>query len=109
MARSLPAFLTVTCLALPLAAVAAGFDTGDEGWTASAGGAQTWMATGGNTGSWLRVTDVTDEDFLLNAPSAWLGNWSAFAGGTRWSNFVFTNVQAVIRFRSTLGTRNPNP
>ena len=82
MARSLPAFLTATCLALPLAAMAAGFDTGDEGWTASAGGAQTWVATGGNTGGWLRVVDITDEDFLLNAPSAWLGNWSAFAGGT---------------------------
>jgi hypothetical protein len=81
MARSLPAFLTATCLTLPLAAAAAGFDTGDEGWTASAGGAQTWVATGGNTGGWLRVTDITDEDFLLNAPSAWLGNWSAFAGG----------------------------
>jgi hypothetical protein len=68
--------------ALPLAAAAAGFDAGDEGWTSSDGGTQTWVASGGNGGGWLRVADATDADFLLNAPSAWLGNWSGFSGGT---------------------------
>jgi hypothetical protein len=78
----LRATLIATLAALPLAASAAGFDAGDEGWTASDGGTQTWVASGGNGGGWLRVVDATDQDFLLNAPSAWLGNWSSFAGGT---------------------------
>lgn len=82
MARLLRTLLTTTCLALPLAAGAAGFDTGTEGWTAVDGGALTWMATGGSPGGWLRVTDTTDQDFLLKAPAAWLGNWSAYLGGT---------------------------
>lgn len=82
MTRSLRAFLTATCFALPLAATAAGFDTGDEGWTSIDGGAQTWVATGGNGGGWLRVADISDADFLLRAPSPWLGNWSGLLGGT---------------------------
>lgn len=83
MTRSLLAALMAA--ALPLAAstaLAAGFDVGAEGWTTTNGGAQVWMPTGGNGGGWLQVTDITDDDFLLNAPAAWLGNWSAFAGGT---------------------------
>jgi hypothetical protein len=80
--RSLPALLIATCTALPLAAAAASFDNGDEGWNSSDGGTQTWVASGGNGGGWLRVVDATDADFLLNAPSAWLGDWSGFAGGT---------------------------
>ena len=83
MARcSLRAILIATLAALPLAAAAASFDAGDEGWTSSDGGTQTWVASGGNGGGWLRVVDATDADFLLNAPAAWLGDWSAFAGGT---------------------------
>ncbi len=82
MVRSLPAFLTAACLTLPLAAAAAGFDSGDEGWTALNGGAQVWVATGGNGGGWLRVTDTSNDDFLLQAPTPWLGNWSGFLGGT---------------------------
>ena len=83
MARSLRASLVAAALTLATsAALAAGFNTDAEGWTTSNGGAQVWMASGGNGGGWLQVTDITDEDFLLNAPVAWLGNWSAFAGGT---------------------------
>lgn len=80
--RSLIASLIATFTALPLAASAASFDAGDEGWTSTNGGTQTWQATGGNTGGWLRVEDSSSDDFLLNAPSAWLGNWSVFVGGT---------------------------
>lgn len=82
MARSLRAFLTATSLTLPLAATAASFDAGDEGWTSINGGAQAWIATGGNSGGWLRVADISDADFLLQAPTAWLGNWSGLLGGT---------------------------
>lgn len=64
------------------AALAAGFNTDAEGWTTSNGGDQVWMASGGNGGGWLQVTDTSGDDFLLNAPAAWLGNWSAYAGGT---------------------------
>ncbi|MDR7269585.1 hypothetical protein J2X20_002214 [Pelomonas saccharophila] len=79
--------LLASCLAATLsfaasAALAAGFNTDAEGWTTSNGGDQVWMASGGNGGGWLQVTDITNDDFLLNAPVAWLGNWSAYAGGT---------------------------
>lgn len=78
--------LAAILIALPLAAAAAGFDTGDEGWTtpvAPQGGTQTWQATGGNTGGWLQVADTDgNTDILLTAPSAWLGDWSAYLGGT---------------------------
>jgi Laminin B (Domain IV)/PEP-CTERM motif len=74
--------LIATLAALPLAASAASFDTGDEGWTTVDGGNQTWQATGGNGGGWLQVVDADDRDFRLLAPASWLGNWSAYAGGT---------------------------
>lgn len=84
MARSLRAFLFATCTALPLVAAAAGssFDSGDEGWTTSNGGDQVWTATGGNGGGWLQITDVSNDDFLLNAPASWLGKWGGYLGGT---------------------------
>ena len=78
----LRATLIALCTALPLGALAAGFDTDAEGWTSTNGGAQTWVATGGNGGGWLRVADDSNDDFLLNAPTAWLGNWSGYLGGT---------------------------
>jgi hypothetical protein len=78
----LRATLIALCTALPLGALAAGFDTDAEGWTSTNGGAQTWVATGGNGGGWLRVVDDSGDDFLLNAPAAWLGNWSGLLGGT---------------------------
>jgi len=80
------ALLIASLIAFPLAATAAGFDAGDEGWTtpvAPLGGTQTWVASGGNGGGWLQVTDLNGgSDILISAPSAWLGNWSAFLGGT---------------------------
>lgn len=78
--------LLSSLIALPLAASAAGFDTGDEGWTTLAPpleGTLTWQATGGNGGGWLLAEDLSsNSDILLNAPTAWLGNWSAYLGGT---------------------------
>lgn len=83
MARRLLASCVAATLTFAASAVlAAGFNTDAEGWTTSNGGDQVWLASGGNGGGWLQVTDITDDDFLLNAPTAWLGNWSAYAGGT---------------------------
>lgn len=82
MACSLRAFLIALGAALPLAVSAASFDTDAQGWTTTNGGVQTWVATGGNGGGWLRVADDTGDDFLLNAPLAWLGNWSGYLDGT---------------------------
>lgn len=82
MIRPLHAPLIALCCAIPLAASAAGFDAGNEGWTTLDGGLQTWVATGGNGGGWLQIADTTSGDFVLNAPAAWLGNWSAYLGGT---------------------------
>ncbi len=84
MARSLLApFVAAAALSLAASAtLAAGFNTDAEGWTTSNGGDQVWMASGGNGGGWLQITDSSNDDFLLNAPVAWLGNWSANAGRT---------------------------
>jgi hypothetical protein len=102
MARSLATPLIAAALSLATSAVlAAGFNTDAEGWTTSNGGAQVWMASGGNGGGWLQVTDITDDDFLLNAPAAWLGNWSAYAGGTL--SFDARNVNGDIPDWSPFG------
>jgi hypothetical protein len=86
--------LLASLIALPLAASAASFDTGDEGWTTPVGGNQTWQATGGNAGGWLQVEDLDgNTDILLHAPSAWLGNWSAYLGGT--FSFDAKNVNGI--------------
>lgn len=73
--------LAAASFALPLTCSAAGFTAGAEGWTTTLGGDQAWVATGGNGGGWLRVTDTTLDDFLLNAPTSWLGNWTGYLGG----------------------------
>ncbi|MBW8843465.1 MAG: PEP-CTERM sorting domain-containing protein [Burkholderiales bacterium] len=95
MARPLLATLVATCTALPLAASAAGFATDAEGWTIPAGsGIQTWVATGGNTGGWLQVEDIDgNTDIILTAPASWLGNWSAYLGGTL--SFDAKNVNGI--------------
>lgn len=82
MAGSLRVTLLAPFIALPLAASATGFATDAEGWTTSNGGDQVWVASGGNGGGWLSVTDLTLDDFLLNAPTSWLGKWGGYAGGT---------------------------
>ena len=91
------ASLISSLIALPLAATAAGFDAGDEGWTtpvAPLGGTQTWVASGGNGGGWLQVSDIDgNTDILISAPSAWLGNWSAYLGGTL--SFDARNVNGI--------------
>ena len=102
MARSLATPLIAAALSLATsAALAAGFNSDAEGWTTSNGGAQVWMASGGNGGGWLQVTDITDDDFLLNAPAAWLGNWSAYAGGTL--SFDARNINGDIPDWSPFG------
>lgn len=58
------------------------FDLGAQGWTTVAGGALTWRAAGGNGAGFLEVADSSNDDFLLVAPAAVLGNWSAMLGGT---------------------------
>jgi hypothetical protein len=88
--------LLASLIALPLAASAAsaGFNTGDEGWTTPVGGTQTWMPTGGNGGGWLQVEDLDgNTDIHLTAPSAWLGDWSAYLGGTL--SFDAKNVNGI--------------
>ena len=64
------------------AGFAHGFAADAQGWTASNGGALVYQASGGNAGGFLQVTDVSSDDFLLVAPAAVLGNWSALLGGT---------------------------
>jgi hypothetical protein len=57
------------------------FTSGLEGWTGN-GGSITWSATGGNPGGHLQQMDVIAGDMFVIAPVAFLGNRSAFVGGT---------------------------
>ena len=58
------------------------FDTDAQGWTAVAGGQLSHMVAGKLHGGFLRITDVTDEDFLIVAPPEALGDWSAYLDGS---------------------------
>lgn len=81
--------LVLTLVALiAMARVASGtqitstFDTDLDGWTASAGGSMTFATTGGNPGGFLRDLDLDNTDMFVSAPAKFLGDKSAFAGGT---------------------------
>jgi hypothetical protein len=58
------------------------FDTNADGWTASPGGTMTFVTTGGNPGGFLRDVDNDNTDMFVSAPAKFLGNQSAFIGGT---------------------------
>lgn len=64
------------------------FDAGAEGWAAIDEGTHDytsiWQATGGNPGGYLQGNEPAayGGDGYFNAPASWLGNWSAYAGGT---------------------------
>jgi hypothetical protein len=58
------------------------FDSGLEGWTTSAGGSITFSATGGNPGGFLQQADLDLTDMFVTAPALFLGDLSAFLGGT---------------------------
>lgn len=83
-------------------AVTYDFDSGDQGWFSTLGGAQTWKASGGNAAGYLEIADVSGDDFRLNAPVAALGNWSSLLNGT----FAFDakNISGVAADWPTFGT-----
>ncbi len=58
------------------------FDSDAQGLTPFDGGNLTWQATGGNSGGWLSLQDSGDGDMRLVLPSASLGDWSSYLGGT---------------------------
>ena len=58
------------------------FDTDLDGWTSSSGGSTTFATTGGDPGGFLRDLDLDNTDMFVSAPAKFLGDKSAFAGGT---------------------------
>jgi hypothetical protein len=58
------------------------FDTDDQGWTAQAGGQLSYQTEASRHGGFLRIADVTSEDFVVVPPAAALGNWSSYLNGT---------------------------
>lgn len=63
------------------------FDSGAEGWNAvdpTGDYTSTWEGSGGNPGGYLRgsESDPLGGTGYFDAPASWLGNWSAYAGGT---------------------------
>lgn len=91
------AFAAAVAMPAPAAAITSTFDTDDEGWrvvdldTNSLGDAAyltggvpvayQHLATGGNPGGYLEATDPSDRSFFFQAPAAFLGDLSAYAGG----------------------------
>lgn len=73
--------------------VSSDFDSGSEGWVAVNGAtAATWVPSGGVTGGYIQATDsMSEQIWLFQAPTAWLGDRSAAIGGTiDWSLKVST-------------------
>lgn len=76
------ALAAVLALAGPAsAAIQSTFDGGAEGWTGQHGDLQ-WLATGGQPGGHLRQSDTDGGDQVVFAPAAYLGNLSAYLGGS---------------------------
>lgn len=61
------------------------FDSGTAGWTAGAATTIEWQPVGGNPGGYLSIGDNGVPDMSIIAPAAYLGDRSAYIGGT----FVF--------------------
>lgn len=78
------------------------FGSGLEGWTSPTATAQ-HVATGGNLGGFLSLTDiVTGDNMWIDAPPAFLGNLSAYLGGT--FSFDAKNLNGVSANLATFGT-----
>jgi Laminin B (Domain IV)/PEP-CTERM motif len=63
------------------------FDSSAEGWNAvdpTGDYTSSWQSSGGNPGGYLQgsETDPLGGTGYFYAPASWLGNWSAYAGGT---------------------------
>ena len=81
----LPGFLSAVLGVLPglsHANLVYTFDLDAQGWTVEAGGNLRHKLEGGKHGGFLRITDVSSDDFLLIAPPDALGDWSVYANGT---------------------------
>ena len=72
--------------ALPAAAgIASTFDAGSEAWTVAGDGPDTsvvYLAAGCNPGGCIQRTDLTSGYMHFSAPAAFLGDLSAYIGGT---------------------------
>lgn len=84
-------------LATPAAAtIVSNFSAGAEGWTVASTNAYlsnlnpvtqntaaaAYHAAGGDPGGYISIFDIDSHDTFFRAPSAYLGNMSAFVGGT---------------------------
>jgi hypothetical protein len=74
------------------------FDSGLEGWTTENGGAFTHEASGGNPGGFLKP----DNDEIFNAdvfaPPGFLGDLSAYAGGTLSWDGILLGTGGIFHF-----------
>lgn len=84
-----PLLVALACLGLaPLVEAAPptqtrfDFDTDAQGWTAQAGGDLVWRNSRRPHGGFLRISDVSSDDFVVVAPASLLGDWSRYLDGT---------------------------
>jgi hypothetical protein len=90
MSHAIPALSLLALSCCPLQAQAnllSTFASGDEGWQAidpTGDYTSSWQSTGGNPGGYLLGIETSPRggDGYFTAPASWLGNWSAYAGGT---------------------------
>jgi hypothetical protein len=88
------------------ATVSSVFGAGLEGWTISgdaASGSPYWVSSGGNPGGFIEAVDaVTGADLFWNAPAKFLGNRSAYYGGTLRFDRKVTSVNYIPPYDVTL-------
>jgi hypothetical protein len=53
------------------------FDTGLDGWTSNTPAQIAFQASGGNPGGYIQFVDETGDSTVIDAPSAFLGNYLA--------------------------------
>jgi len=79
--KMLPLLAAFASLGAHASVIRSGFDTDLEGWTSFDGGSEVHVASGGNPSGYLEMTDVGLGSMQAIAPSAFLGNLTAYLGG----------------------------
>jgi hypothetical protein len=75
-------FCLVSAQSANATSIAATFDSGLEGWTTNDSGSFTHVSSGGNPGGYARLDNCECNIAQLLASAGFLGNLSAFIGGT---------------------------
>ncbi|WP_309398483.1 laminin B domain-containing protein [Cerasicoccus maritimus] len=92
----------LACASGQAASISSTFDTDAEGWTQSNGDSASsvlWQATGGNPGGHILYDEAANGGIdRMSAPAKFLGNRSAYVGGTLSFDWQTDNLSAPTNF-----------